>query len=371
VPVIAEDVIRSLAGFKGERAPVTSCYLDVDGRRYVRHQDLEHDVGALLSGARNRANGHASVRRDLSRIEEFVKRGFDRSKTRGLAIFACSEHDLWEVIELPVPVQSRVVINHMPAVGQLEAVLEESFALGVLLADSQRARMLVFELGDIVEHSELFDELPRDYDTRGDRDQGNVDGHRDALRHHHLRHAADVALAVFQKTVFPHFVIGAPEEITGELEALLHPYLRERLFGRVHLAVGASDEEVRNAALDVEQQVERQKEAALVARLREAVATGRRGVAGLPAVLDALNEHRAEQLLVSQHYSAPGWRCDPCGALAVVGRKCGRCGAEMDALDDVVEDAIDVALNQSCHVEMCVGNADLDVLGRIGALLRY
>ncbi len=26
---------------------------------------------------------------------------------------------------------------------------------------------------------------------------------------------------------------------------------------------------------------------------------------------------------------------------------------------------------QSCQVEVCVGNADLDVLGRIGALLRY
>ena len=48
MPVIAEDVIRSLVGFRGERAPVTSCYLDVDGRRYVRHQDLEHEVGVLL-----------------------------------------------------------------------------------------------------------------------------------------------------------------------------------------------------------------------------------------------------------------------------------------------------------------------------------
>jgi hypothetical protein len=43
----------------------------------------------------------------------------------------------------------------------------------------------------------------------------------------------------------------------------------------------------------------------------------------------------------------------------------------MEELDDGVEEAIDEAINQSCRVEICVGNADLDVLGRIGALLRY
>ena len=43
----------------------------------------------------------------------------------------------------------------------------------------------------------------------------------------------------------------------------------------------------------------------------------------------------------------------------------------MEHVDDVIHDVVDVALGQGCHVEVCVGNADLDVLGRIGALLRY
>ena len=43
----------------------------------------------------------------------------------------------------------------------------------------------------------------------------------------------------------------------------------------------------------------------------------------------------------------------------------------MVAVDDVIEEAVEEALAQSCEVEICVGNADLDVLGSIGALLRY
>ncbi len=43
----------------------------------------------------------------------------------------------------------------------------------------------------------------------------------------------------------------------------------------------------------------------------------------------------------------------------------------MTHLADVITDAVDTALGQGCHVEVCVGIADLDVLGRVGALLRY
>jgi peptide subunit release factor 1 (eRF1) len=371
VPVIAEDVIRSLAGFRGERAPVTSCYLDVDGRRFLRHQDLEHEVGVLLKGARVRANGHQSVARDLNRIQDLVKGGLDRSHTRGLAIFACSAHDLWEVITLPVRVQNRVVINHAPAVSQLEAVLEEAEALGVLLVDKQRARMFVFELGDLVDHSESFDALPREYDTRGERDQGDVNHHVEALGHHHVRHAASVAWQVSQATGFHHLALAAPDEIVTELEAALHPYLRERLCGRLTISVGSSIEEIRAAAVDMEHRVERRKEAEIVQRLRDAVARAKRGVAGLGPVLDALNARRAEHVLVSQGYAEAGWRCASCGTLAVVGRTCARCQGEMEAIDDIVEEAVEDALSQSAKVEICVGNADLDVLGRIGALLRY
>ena len=53
------------------------------------------------------------------------------------------------------------------------------------------------------------------------------------------------------------------------------------------------------------------------------------------------------------------------------GRRCPSCGADMEASDDVVEEAVEVALGQSGRVVTCTGSADLDVAGRIGALLRF
>ena len=100
-------------------------------------------------------------------------------------------------------------------------------------------------------------------------------------------------------------------------------------------------------------------------------ARDRRGVGGLDPTLQALAERRVDHLLVSQGYRAPGWHCRPCGHLARIGRRCPLCHASMEQTSDIVEHAIEQAMSQGCRVEMCVENADLDVLGGIGALLRY
>lgn len=369
-----ESTVRSLAGFVADRAPVTTCYLDVDGRRHPRHADVERRAASLLRDGRAHLNGRGSdpsVEADLRRIEDWVRAGFDRGGTRGLAFFACGAHDLFEVVRLPVPVRDRVVVNHSAAVGQLEAILRDHEPIAVLLADRQRTRVLVFELGELTDVSELFEELPRDVDEPGGRDRGTPDAHIGAHVHTHLRHAADVAWRVFQERPFAHLAIGAPDALAGELETMLHPYLRERLCGRVPVGVGASLGDVRAAAMTIEHEVDRRREAMAVARLRDALAAGGRAVAGLPAVLQALNERRVDRLLVSEGYVEEGWRCPTSGTLAAVGPISPVTGRRMDRVDDVVEDAIDVALQHGCRVDVCVGNADLDVLGRIGALLRY
>jgi len=245
--------------------------------------------------------------------------------------------------------------------------------MGVLLADRQRARLFVFELGELVERTELIDELPRQYDERGHSDQGHARerNHVEALAHQHLRNAADVAFSLFQDHGFELFAIGAPDAIAHELEGCLHPYLRERLCGRVPVPVGSSLEDIRNAAIELEMEVDRKREADLVARLRDAIGSGQRAVAGLEGVLRALHERRVEQMVVSAGFAEAGWRCATCEALAAIGPNCPSCSSPMHRVGDVVEDAVEDALSQGIRVSICVANADLDVAGRVGAFLRY
>jgi peptide chain release factor subunit 1 len=366
VPPITHETVRELARFEGRQGPVTSLYLDVDGRRHPRRQDYEQQLTRLLRDARDPA-----ATEDLRRIEAEVRSGFDRSATRGLAIFSASADGLWKVVPLPVPVRDQLVVDASPHVRQLETVLDQYGRLGVLLADRQRARVLVFELGVITQRSELFDALPRHEDDRGDFDRDHVHDHVEAAAHRHLKRAAQAAFELWQEAPFDHLLVGAPDDIARELERSLHHYLRDRVAGRLHVPIAAPDDEVRTAVLAEGEAVERRREIALVTRLRDAVGAGNGGVAGLKPTLAAVVERRVDTLLVSDGYVAPGWRCRSCKYVGPIGRGCPICAAEMTSVDDVVEHAIEAALAQSCRVEICRGNADLDVLGRIGALLRF
>ena len=163
---LTADTVRSLTGFRGVGGPVVSLYLNVDGQRYVRPQDYEAELGRLLRRARDKPGPVAEA--DLRRVESRVKARTDRSNTKGLALFSCVADRFFEDIELPVAVRNQLVVNQTPHVRQLEAVLERHQRLGVLLVDRQRAKMLVFEFGQLRDQSELFDQLPRHDDDRGD-----------------------------------------------------------------------------------------------------------------------------------------------------------------------------------------------------------
>jgi len=372
MPVITETVIRELAAFRSTGSPVVSCYLDVDGRRQVRPQDYEHRLDSLLRDAAERDPRASSA--DLEVISTYVRNGFDRSGVRGLAMFSCAESEFWQVIPLPVPVSNSLMVNHSPAVEPLEHLVHELEPLGVLLVDRQRARMFVFQFGQLIERAELFEELPRDYDSRDEASRGSREReqhHTDALVAQHLRHGAEVAFRLLQERGFAHLSVGGTDDIHAAMVATLHPYLRERLTHRIHLPVTASEKEICAAALEIEQRLEAEKEAALVSRLRDSIGSHSRGVAGLGDTIGALNDRRVATLLVSDGYAESGWRCPSCGSLARKGPTCRVEGAEMIHHDDVIHEVVDVALRTGCAVEVCVGNADLDVLGRIGALLRY
>ena len=370
--VITEAAIRELAGIRGDVAPITSCYLDVDGRRLTRHQDVEHELEGVLRSARARANGHRSVHDDLRRIEAFVPGGIDRRETRGLAIFACAASELWEVIELPKPVRSCLVINHAPAVGQLESMVQEHEPVGVLLADRQRAQLYVFELGRLVDRSELLDELPRDYDSRGERERGTPAHHREELAHQHLRHAARAAFDLWQARGFHHLAIGAPDAIAGELEAGAPPV-------PPRAALRPDPGRCRRV---------RRPRCWRPRRRWRPTSSGARGGDRRPP--EGGRRHRPAA--ASPGLPPPSRRCPSTGSSGSSCRRAtpsraGACPAParsrwsdpatptpappMERVEDVVEDAIEEAISQGVPVTICVADADLDVMGRIGALLRY
>jgi peptide chain release factor subunit 1 len=104
-------------------------------------------------------------------------------------------------------------------------------------------------------------------------------------------------------------------------------------------------------------------------RLAEGVGRGGRGAAGLAAVLQALNEQRVEILLVGEGFRSAGGRDADTGMLYAGDH--GPEHQELERCENIVEPAIEKAIEQSAKVIKVRHHDDLGPLGGIGAVLRY
>ena len=104
--------------------------------------------------------------------------------------------------------------------------------------------------------------------------------------------------------------------------------------------------------------------------LKSEVGRNARGTTGLADTLAALNERKVQVLLVQEGFRAPGFASPNADFLAVEGGRSPR-GEELQKRDDVVESAIESALEQSAEVIVVHHHPDLEALGSIGAVLRY
>jgi peptide chain release factor subunit 1 len=375
--VLSAELVRNLVRWRGGGNPVISLYLNVDGRDHVRAEDYFQRLESLI----REAHIDSSLDDDVERIRRFVRTDFERGSNRGLAIYSAGT-ELWSVVALPHPVDDHLIVNSSPHVRVLENMIYDNQATGVLLTDKQRARILVIELGKVSVREEVVDPLPRHDDDGGDWRKDHVKNHSETFAKQHLRNAAQAMFEIYKQHPFEYLVLGVAEESKPELVRHLHAYLRPKLAGRMHIGINASDEEVIEASRELVKNKRQAMESEFVERLRAGlpndsttgVATeseASNSVAGLDHTLKAIFEKRVETLLVSEGFVAEGWRCHDCNYIATLGRKCAMCGSEMSLVDDVIEEAVEDALSQNCQVEFCRSNADLDVMGQIGALLRF
>ncbi|MGH2660263.1 MAG: Vms1/Ankzf1 family peptidyl-tRNA hydrolase [Actinomycetota bacterium] len=372
---VDHSLLRKLAEWDPGGVPITSVYLTVDGRRYPRKSDYDVRLDELLRRARAQAEGLSnpavrSVESDLGAIRSYVHDEFERGDTRGLALFSAHAAGLWEEVRLPRPVHDRVTVASAADVLPLEQALETYRSLCMALVDYEKARLFLSELGRVEEVTAVWDEVPGRHD-QGGWAQMRMQRHVDDHRQRHLKRVAEALFRLLKRRPFEALVLAGPAEARLELQRNLHPYLRARVRAGLTLAMTATVDEVAAACLAVEEELERGAETVKVEALKEAVDSGGRAVTGLAETLAALAEGRVGELVVSLDLAASGLSCPSCGRLTDHGSKCPTCGTKMEAVPDVVEAAVALALRQGCRVQTVVDRDGLAHHGGIGALLRF
>src|ERR687894_1568503 len=151
---VTQDRLQRLATFEpADGARVLSLYLNLDPHANLHAPvNRRSAVNSLLDEAARAVEGeeglshdaHMALREDVNRAREELDANLDDGWAEGahaLALFLCGPADLFEVLKLPRPVDSRVTIADRPAIEPLAEIGPAEHWV-VLLLDGNDARLL-------------------------------------------------------------------------------------------------------------------------------------------------------------------------------------------------------------------------------------
>jgi peptide subunit release factor 1 (eRF1) len=297
------DRLRRLAELRPGGAKVLSIYIDRNPETFASPRALMSEVHSALDEAGRRIESAGldhdalvAARADLDRVREALLEidndanesfdpALDLKGARALAVFACEAADLFEMLKLPAPVATRVVLDDSPFIEPLVRVSAGRERVAVAIVDREHARIFhgTADALEEVEDSEAA------HPHRQIRDE-------DAAAH--VKAVADDLLELLKTRPFDVLLLDAREEVRGAVEAALHPYVRERLAGEVRVdSSSATVDDVRRAAAEVLHERHERHVDDVLRRLRENLGRGERAAAGLEEVRSALEQRRVEALL--------------------------------------------------------------------------
>jgi peptide chain release factor subunit 1 len=238
--------------------------------------------------------------------------------------------------------------------------------------DKSKARIFEVFLGEIAEHTEIEDEIPRKAKTGGwkGNEEGRNQRHLTEEVHRHFKRVADALMDSFKLYHFDSLILGGHRPDFSEFESELHPFLKDKIIGRLELDLHASQEAVLEKAMHLEQMVHKENSGKLVKRLTEL--TGERmAVTGILATLTVHRRGQIHQLVVNNNYQVSGAKCSSCGYLDQEIKDCPICKKPLGQIPDLVDDLIESVISQGGKVEYVWNNDQMKQLGGVGAILRF
>src|SRR4051794_6403411 len=369
--------LRGLTDVHPERGRVLSVFLNLDPAEFATPPARATATTSVLNAAAHKIeecegldhDEQEWLRSDLERVRERLNdSGITSNGTRAVAIYACAPAELLELVRLRRPVDSHVVVGRTAAVEPL--VSQAAGERWVVALVNRRAARIFRGAGDDIEETDrIEDDVHSQHDQGGwsqSRYQRSVEKEKDD----HLANVADLLFEIHKGAGFDRLLVGGPDELIGEFEGRLHPYLRERCVGRLRVDVENSGiDDVRAGAAEALDAFSARQEREALDRLTEGIGRGSRGAGGLGDVLAALGEARVDTLLVAEGLRASGVRDTATGLLYPDGA--APPDASTEPVEDIVEAAVEKAIEQSARVLRISHFDDLGPLGGIGAVLRY
>jgi peptide subunit release factor 1 (eRF1) len=374
--MLGRGVLSRLYTLTQHEVPTLTVYVDVDqNTQSNRNRGYVVQTEAMLKELRSTAGGDAELEPAAGRALSMVEGLEPQGKTALVVVHEATR--LAEIHLLQVACAPSAQWQRGAFLRPVVEAMDEHERYGVVLTDSQRARLFTVFMGEITEHEDLVsDTTPKARALGGDqlRAQKRVDNRREQEAAAHAKRIVDALADLSLRSPFDRLIVAGPPKSAGQLVRLLPRRMHGKLVETISLPIGASGGEVLARILDLQHEMERAQEQELVAGLVAELHDGGKAVAELPSVLDAVNQGRVWKLVYVKGLRVEGGECPSCGSyVASPTGPCFYCGEAVRTLPRCIDRITQRVLETGGRVDAVEGPAAdaLTGIGSIAALLRY
>ena len=375
----SREQIENLSKFKSESFLTTSFYLKTDKSNMTK-KEIALSSKNLLSSGRSQLDRmemnkdkKESISRDLEKIRLFCSKRLSSHNFSGLAIFSCSGQDFWEFFNLPTSPRNRIILDQNPYVRPLAAILDQHHRIFAITFDRREAKWYDIFMGEISLLENLIEDVPSKVREGGweGYESKRIERHVATHLHDYFKKIAKRTFELFKKNHFDWLFLGCREKYRSDFEPLLHPYLKSSLKGWLKAMPSDSPSAVLKESLGLEKKLKKGEEDEIVHALVSELEKGGLATSGLKRTLRGLNRGEVQTLITTSNFSKPGRICPKCHFLFVDELRCPSCKRKTDPRVDVIDEAVEAAMDKNCQVRHIIPPSKLDRYGKIGAFLRY
>jgi peptide subunit release factor 1 (eRF1) len=295
------EQIDRLAAFEPGPFPVVSLYLNTQPGQHGRdqwHTFIRKEFRARARTYPQHSPERESVDRDLERIAGYLDTEVQPS-TNGVAVFACSSAELFEVIQTNAPIDRHwLSISDRPHLYPLARLDAKWPKYAAVLAATNASRVLVMAGGELVSQRNIDGVKTRRGDEGG-MAQMRFQRH---IENFHLHHVKDLVLAleqIVQQEGISQILIAGDEVVTPLLREQMPKHLAEKIVDHMRVEPHAPLAEIVRLSLDAMNKVNERTDREKVETAIGAYRAGGLGVVGPDDVLGALAKGQVDELLLS------------------------------------------------------------------------
>jgi peptide subunit release factor 1 (eRF1) len=234
-------------------APFISLYLNAQADHHGRdnfHSFVRKEFTSCAKTFPVDSMERVSFERDAARVEKYLEKELQES-ANGVAIFACAGADnYFKAIQLDAPIRrNKLHVSDYPHLYPLARLIDQHPRYAAVIADTEAARIFVFDLGRTKSRQEL-NNAGISRSRVGERSQMRYRRRVENSQQLHAKEIVEMLERVVRDETVEHIILAGDEVIIPLLHERLPAHLAEKVIDILRLDIRTPEHEILKATME-------------------------------------------------------------------------------------------------------------------------